>query len=532
MADARKTRAQRAAKAADLPAEPVGDFPEFAARWNEVQKLGTPEPQARMARWLAERRAAGDRKLLLLAFRGSGKSTLVGIFIAWLLARDPDVRVLILSADHKLARKMARNARRIVERHPQARHLRPSKSDEWASDRFTVARAAEFRDPSVLAHGVSANLTGCRADAVICDDVEVPNTCDTQGKRRDLRERLDEIEFILSPEGLCLYAGTPHTYYSIYADAPCPEADEDRPYLPGFARLEIPVLDGEGRSAWPERFPPARIAAGRKSSGPAKFATQMMLQFVNAAVARLDPARMGQYEGDPVYAEGNGEATLTLEGRRLTSVSCWWDPAYGQRNRGDASALAAVFTDENGGRWLHRVAYLVHDRTHDGQNDPDGASDVASDGPSEAVSLCRQVAAFARDLHIPSVHVETNGLGYYLPVMLQQEIAALGIRCAVIREIATRAKEARILEAFDVALAAGNLSAHRSVWRSPFIAEMREWRPRGKSPDDGLDAVAGCLLSEPARLPRRVPVFAPHPPPKPDWRPGAAQYQAATEFDV
>ena len=179
-----------------------------------------------------------------------------------------------------------------------------------------------------------------------------------------------------------------------------------------------------------------------------------------------------------------------------------------------------MFTDADGRKWLHRVVYLVHD------------GKTAPDGTSEAISLCRQVAAFARDLHMPAVRVETNGIGYYLPGLLREEIAELGFRCAVINETASRAKADRILEAFDVALAAGNLSAHRSVWGSPFIAEMREWRPRGKSRDDGLDAVAGCLLAEPVRLPRRAPVPPPRVQAKPDWRPGGHQYQAATDFNL
>ena len=29
---------------------------------------------------------------------------------------------------------------------------------------------------------------------------------------------------------------------------------------------------------------------------------------------------------------------------------------------------------------------------------------------------------------------------------------------------------------------------------------MREWKPGGKSHDDGLDAVAGCLLAQPIRM--------------------------------
>lgn len=496
------------------------DFPDFVVRWNETQRLETPELHFRIARWLSARWTAGERELLLLAFRNSGKSTLVGLFAAWLLACDPNLRVLILSADHALARKMARNVKRIVERHPLAEALRPTRADEWASDRFTVARDAELRDPSVFARGIGANVTGSRADVVICDDVEVPNTCDTAGKRRDLRERLDEIEFVLNPGGLRLFVGTPHTYYSIYADAPRPEADEERSYLAGFVRIEIPVLDAKGGSAWPERFPPAKVEAVRRRSGPAKFASQMMLQFVNAAEARLDPARMASYDGELIYSEGNGQATLTLEGRKLVSASCWWDPAYGAPDRGDASALAALFTDEDGRHWLHRIAYLVHT----GKRGPDE--------PDEATALCRQVAAFARDLHIPAVRVETNGLGQFLPSFLRREIETLGIRSSVIEETSRRPKDTRILEAFDVALASGRLAAHRSVWRSPFIAEMREWRPGGRGRDDGLDAVAGCLLSEPVRLPRRPQIPASSPKPRLDWRPGGGQYTAVTDFET
>ena len=496
------------------------DFSDFVARWNEIQELETPEMHFRIARWLSARWAAGERELLLLAFRNSGKSTLVGLFAAWLLACDPNLRILILSADHALARKMARNVKRIVERHPLSGLLRPTRADEWAADRFTVARDAELRDPSVLARGIGGNVTGSRADVVICDDVEVPNTCDTAGKRQDLRERLDEIEFILNPGGLRLFIGTPHTYYSIYADAPRPEADEERPYLAEFVRLEIPVLDATGRSAWPERFSPAKLEAARRRSGPAKFSSQMMLQFVNAAEARLDPARMGSYEGELIYSEGNGEATLTLEGRRLVSVSCWWDPAYGASDRGDASALAALFTDEDGRHLLHRIEYLVHSGTAEPSE------------TSEAVVLCRQVAAFARDLHIPAVRIEINGIGHYLPGLLRGEIRALGMTCAVIEETSRRPKDARILEAFDVALASGRLAAHRSVWRSPFIAEMREWRSGGRGRDDGLDAVAGCLLSEPVRLPRRPQIPASRSRPRLDWRPGGGQHMAVMDFET
>lgn len=499
----------------EVDAQAVG-FPEFVWIWNETQTLGTPRHHVRMARWLATRwHGTGGREGLLMAFRNSGKSTIVGLFCAWVLWLRPDARILIMAADHALAKKMVRNVKRIIERHPLTRALVPPRRDQWASDQFTVARPGELRDPSMLAKGIGANITGSRADLIVCDDVEVPNTCNTSPKRADLRARLAELDYVLVPGGMQLYVGTPHTFYTIYAARTRPEAGEDHPFLQGFNRLEIPLLDSAGASAWPERFPEASIEGIRRRTGPNKFLSQMLLQPVNIAEGRLDPDRLRLYEADVDYAEGNGEALLTIDGRRMVSASCCWDPAWGVNSRGDGSVVAALFSDADGGYWLHRVRWL--------QADPHGVDD-------EATQQCRQVAAFVRDLHLPAVRVETNGLGRFLPGLLRRELATAGVRAAVIEAAASRSKDDRILEAFDAVLAAGALSAHRSVWETPLVAEMREWQPGGGGRDDGLDAVATCLLAEPVRLSRRFPASSARP--VADWRPGGGNWKARTDFSV
>lgn len=487
----------------------VVDFPEFVWVWNAGQRLSSPRHHMRMARWLARLWRGRQREGLLMAFRGSGKSTLVGLFCAWMLRQDPSLRILVMAADHALAKKMVRNVKRVIERHPLTRRLKPARRDQWASDQFTVNRPSELRDPSVLAKGLGANVTGSRADVVICDDVEVPNTCDGAPQRADLRARLAELDFVLVPGGLTLYVGTPHTYHTIYAGAR-PGPVEERPFLDGFARLEIPLLDRRGQSAWPDRFPIERIEAIRRRSGPNKFASQMMLAPVDIADGRLDPDRLRLYDAEIAYLEANGQATLRLDNRRLLSASCWWDPAYGAPGRGDASVIACVFTDEMGEYWLHRIAYLTHD--------PGAAED-------EATQLCRQVAEFARACHAPAVRLETNGLGRFLPGLLRRELARTGLACAVVEAASTRAKDLRIIDAFDAVLAAGALHAHRSIWSTPFVTEMREWQPGRAGRDDGLDAVSGCLLAEPVRLPRLPPPAA-----RDEWRPGATAYRATTDF--
>jgi len=510
--------------------EPI-DFETFVDKWNESQGQNTPALHREIARWLEARKNAGDRALLLLAFRGAGKSTLVGLFCAWLLRTYPFLRILVLAADHALARKMVRNVKRIIERHEDTQHLRPKNADEWASDRFTIERKCELRDPSMLAKGIGANVTGSRADVVICDDVEVPNTADTPAKRADLRERLDEIRYVLAPAGGVLYIGTPHVFDSIYAARPPAGGGDECPRLEGFSRLELPVFDGQGRSRWPERFPPERIEEIRRKSGANKFKSQMLLEPADPAAGRLDVEGLKRYDDELVYREAGGEAVLSVGGRRLVSASCWWDPSFGAPERGDRSVVAVVYTDEDGRRRLHAIRYIRHD--------PLLAR--ANSGVSEATQMCRQVVDFADRHWLPAVRVESNGIGKLLPNALRQEMNAAGVRSAVIEETSRRAKEARILEAFDVALAAGGLYAHAGVWQTPFVAEMREWRPGESGRDDGLDAVAGCLLSEFKRL-SRVPVAPARPadddeaddapPPRRDWRPTAQSYKAKTEFAV
>jgi hypothetical protein len=462
------------------------DFLEFAWIWNRFQGQPTPAPHRRIARWLQARQDADDHRLLLMAFRGCGKSTLVGLFCAWRLLREPDTRILVLAADQALAVKMVAQVRRILERHPLCAALLPNGPGDWAMDRFTVQRRAVLRDPSMLAQGLGGNITGARADLIICDDVEIASNCDTPAKRGELRTRLAECEFILVPGGTLLFVGTPHTAETIYA----PPAAEDA-FLQGYRRLVLPLLDANGDSAWPERFTPAGIEALRSRVGPLAFARQMLLQPVAAAALRLDPALIVRYAEEPEYREAGGRAQLSLLGRRLLSGGGFWDPAYGRPGVGDASVLACVYVDGESNSYLHRLAYLTHD--------PDSATDPAT-------QQCQAVAGVLRDLLLPVVRVETNGLGRFLPALLRRELARANAPCTVIEHASRRAKAERILSAFDPALAGRRLHAHAGIFRTRFAAEMAAWRPDAPNGrDDALDAVAGCLLNEPVRLPQLPP---------------------------
>jgi hypothetical protein len=75
-------------KGGEAPSNEVS-FRQFLWIWNRCQGQTTPALHMEIAAWLHSTWQQGDRQLVLLVFRSAGKSTLVGVFCAWLLLRTP-----------------------------------------------------------------------------------------------------------------------------------------------------------------------------------------------------------------------------------------------------------------------------------------------------------------------------------------------------------------------------------------------------------------------------------------------------------
>lgn len=188
----------------------------FLDEWNKILGFSTPNHHKQIMNFLVDVFNQEPHRGLLKAFRHSGKSTVVGIFATCVLYHNPATRILILSAETNLASRMVAHIKNILENHPWCNEILPDVKKEWGTHKITIKRPIGIREPSVICQGITGNITGMRSDLVICDDVEVPNTCNTQQKRINLRERLRELDFILSPHGSMIYIGTPHTKDTIY----------------------------------------------------------------------------------------------------------------------------------------------------------------------------------------------------------------------------------------------------------------------------------------------------------------------------
>ncbi len=260
------------------------------------------------------------------------------------------------------------------------------------------------------------------------------------------------------------------------------------PFLRGFDELRIPVLDNATRPTWPERFSLEKIKEIRIRSGNRKFSSQMLLQPVTLSEGILNPNHFNIYQNDLRYIESNGKFKLYLGDIELTHVNCFWDPAFGKTGR-DNSVLAIIFWDALGKMYIQEVIYLKVHNTND-----------------SAHEQCTQVLEIMEKNFVTHIHIETNGIGAFLVEFMRKYSQEKGQMITIQPWHQKQKKSERILDAFDAPLHAGFLLLHQSVTQTFFLQEMEEFSPENvNGKDDGLDAVAGAILTPNKPIPTRHP---------------------------
>ena len=84
----------------------------------------------------------------------------------------------------------------------------------------------------------------------------------------------------------------------------------------------------------------------------------------------------------------------------------------------------------------------------------------------------------------------------------QKQQEEMNIFTTIIPKHSKVSKNLRILDAFDVITSAGYLFVNEKVRQTPFISEFSEWNfDNVNGYDDGLDSVAGAILSEHIKMP-------------------------------
>ncbi len=366
------------------------DFKLFLqALWGQLDLPSPTRAQYSIADYLQN----GPKRLQIQAFRGVGKSWITGAFVLWTLFKDPEKKIMIISASKERADNMSIFLQKLIIETPWLKHLQPKSDDSrWSRISFDV-NCSPHQAPSVKSVGITGQLTGSRADLMILDDIEVPGNSMTELMREKLLQLCTEAESILTPkdDSRIMYLGTPQTTFTIYRKL----AERNyRPFvwparyprsLSNYEGLIAPQLQEDidvGAEAWqvtdPDRFDDDDLIEREAAMGRSNFMLQFMLDTTlsdaekfplkmadlivtsvnptdgpDAVVWCSDPSNVikdlptvglpGDYFYSPMQLQG--------EWSPYSETICSVDPS----GRGTDETAAAYISQKNGFLYLHEM---------------------------------------------------------------------------------------------------------------------------------------------------------------------------------
>lgn len=247
---------------------------------------------------IADKLQNGGLKEIIEAFRGIGKSYITAAFTLWCLWKNPDEKIMVVSAGQDRADSFSYFVKQILTICPFLSHLMPRKQEgnRDTQNIFDVYTSKPSGSPSVKSVGITGTLTGSRATIIIADDIEVPNNSMTHGQREKLAQRVEEFISVLIPGGRIVFLGTPQTEMSLY----------NKLYSMGY-----------NTTIWPARIPSPELAS-RYGAKLASYIRDMIPH--NPVGAPTEPSRFG----DEVLIEkasAISKSTFALQFMMDTSLS-------------------------------------------------------------------------------------------------------------------------------------------------------------------------------------------------------------------
>jgi hypothetical protein len=197
------------------------------------------------------------------------------------LGKNPRLRVVIVSATSKQAAKIAGTIKRYIEASPELHAVFPTlrPGSPWTGDGFTIKeQPPHIKDPSVQVVGMFGHILGARIDLLVLDDVLDFENTRTEYQRQKAYDWIKSTLFgRMTPNSRIIAVGNPWH----------PEDAMHRFGKEGWHFIRHPVVDANGHSTWPYRWPMARIEEAREQMGPLEFARQMLCQARSDADSRF-----------------------------------------------------------------------------------------------------------------------------------------------------------------------------------------------------------------------------------------------------
>lgn len=436
------------------------------AIWRELK---LPEPtKAQMA--IAGYLQYGPKRKQIQAFRGVGKSWITAAYVIWRLWKDPERKVMIVSASKERADAMSIFIQRLIIEIPWLQHLKPKEEGRWTRVSFDV-ECRPSQSPSVKSVGITGQLTGSRGNTIVFDDVEIPNNSLTEIMREKLLQLVTEAESVIIPEGdsEIVYLGTPQTLFTIYrklaergyrpmiwpARYPTPEK-----MISYEANLAPELLEDlqqgakPGDPTDPDRFDNEELLEREASMGKSNFLLQFMLD-TSLSDAERYPLKFADLIVSPVNpTEGPDKIIWCSDPRNVLkdlpavglpgdwfyspmSISQEWAPYQETICAVDPSGRGL---DETAAHFLSQRSGLIY--LHECFATRDGYSDITL---REILRRCKKYGA-------STLLIESNFGDGTVANLFQKMIQELKLNITIEERRATTRKEDRIIDTLEPVL--------------------------------------------------------------------------------
>lgn len=335
--------------------------------------------------WMT-REEAKTHQLILLP-RDHMKSALMAYRVAWEITKNPDIRILYVSATSTLAVKQLDFIKQILTSEeytkywPEMVNQQPSKRRKWTETEISVdhpKRAEEFiRDSTVFCAGLVTTVTGLHCDIVVFDDIVIDENAYKKEERQKVKTRASYYASIAGTDGRCWAVGTryfPDDYYNTMLEMVVEEVDKDGNIIGSeylyevFERKVETAGDGTGEFLWPRQ----RRSDGKWFGFNSQVLAKKRAQYTDRGKFRA------QYYNDPedpesapikadqfqyydrnllVYSGGS----WFFSGRRL-NVFAAIDFAFSTTQNADWTALVVVGVDNQNNYFVLDIDRFKTDR--------------------------------------------------------------------------------------------------------------------------------------------------------------------------
>lgn len=294
----------------EIRAAAEADLETFIRLVAPYQVLGAVHQE--WCRW-ATSEATRNHQLTLLP-RDHGKSRMIAFKVAWRITRQPDVRILYISATSNLAEKQLHFIKNIllspIYRRYWPEMVNPNENDreKWTNSEISVdhpkRKAEAIRDPTVFTGGLTTGLTGLHCDVAVLDDVVVPENAYTEEGRDKVARQYSLLSSIEGSDMEEWVVGTRYHPNDLYASMLEMESET---YIDGeegekesiydvFERVVEDVGDGTGSFLWPRQ----RRKDGKEFGFDASILAKKRAKYLDKSQFRA------QYYNDPNSGDRGG----------------------------------------------------------------------------------------------------------------------------------------------------------------------------------------------------------------------------------